>query len=232
MQNSSFYRQQARESLQNRWGEAAIATLVVLLVSSVLCGMPGIYAGNVGTEWAWLNSSMSGLTTLLAILVGVPLGFANEIALLQVARGDERGILDNVWRTFRKRYAQLVPVGLLEVVVIALLSIVTLGIAGVIFSYAYRMVPYLLHDYPTLGTRETLRKSRELMRGHKFDLFVLDLTFIGWLLLCVLTVGILTLWISPYRSTAVAHFYEDLKALEIEEIDDVTGEPVVPQQAE
>lgn len=228
MQTSSYYRQLARGSLQNRWGEAAVATLVVLFVTTVLCGMPGIYAGNAGTGRVWLDSSMSGLTTLLAVLVGIPVGLSLEIALLQTARGDENSIIDNVWQTFRRRYAQLVPAGLLEVVVIVLLSLVTFGIAGVIFSYAYRMVPYLIHDYPDLSTRETLQKSRELMRGHKFELFVLDLTFIGWWILCILTAGILTLWISPYRGTAAAHFYEELKALEIEE----TDEPVTTTPAE
>lgn len=74
------------------------------------------------------------------------------------------------------------------------------------------MVPYLLRDYPELTATEALRTSREMMKGHKWDLFVLDLTFIGWGILCLFTAGIGLLWLQPYVSAAYAHFYEDLKA--------------------
>ena len=79
------------------------------------------------------------------------------------------------------------------------------------------MVPYLLHDYPELGAREALRMSRELMKGHKWDLFVLQLTFLGWLILAILTCGIGLLWLTPYMYAAQGHFYQDLKDELIEE---------------
>ena len=79
------------------------------------------------------------------------------------------------------------------------------------------MVPYLMRDYPEIGAREALRLSRELMRGHKWDLFVLQFTFIGWIILSILTAGIGFLWLMPYMATAQAHFYQDLKDAQIEE---------------
>ena len=79
------------------------------------------------------------------------------------------------------------------------------------------MVPYLLRDYPELGAREALRTSRQMMKGHKWDLFVLDLSFIGWFFVCILTFGIGVLWVTPYIETTRAAFYEDLKNECIEE---------------
>jgi uncharacterized membrane protein len=73
------------------------------------------------------------------------------------------------------------------------------------------MVPYLLHDYPELTPREAMKISREMMRGQNWNLFVLDLTFIGWILLSILTLGLGILFVQPYMLTARAAFYEDLK---------------------
>jgi uncharacterized membrane protein len=85
------------------------------------------------------------------------------------------------------------------------------------------MVPYLLHDYPELTPREAMKISREMMRGQKWNLFILDLTFIGWILLVFCTAGVGMLFVQPYMLTARAAFYEDLKSEKlIEETDETT----------
>jgi uncharacterized membrane protein len=108
-----------------------------------------------------------------------------------------------------------------------LIGIVTLGIGAIILAYAYSMVPYLLYDYPELSIREAMKISREMTRGHKWELFVLDLTFIGWIILSMLTAGIGILFVEPYQQAARCAFYEDLKHDTIVEEDDLptTDEP-------
>ena len=93
-----------------------------------------------------------------------------------------------------------------------LIAIPTLFIGAVILSLAYSLVPFIIHDNPDMGVRDVLKTSRMMMRGHKWQLFVLELTFLGWALLCVLTLGIGFLWLTPYQYTSYAHFYEDIKA--------------------
>ena len=113
--------------------------------------------------------------------------------------------------------------GLLIMILSSLLAVVTLGIGAIILSYAYSMVPYLLHDYPELTPREAMKISREMMRGQKWNLFVLDLTFFGWILLVFCTAGVGMLFVQPYMLTARAAFYEDLKSEKlIEETDETT----------
>lgn len=74
------------------------------------------------------------------------------------------------------------------------------------------MTVYVLKDEPELKYNAAIEKSMAMMRGHKFDLFYLQLTFIGWALLCILTLGIGFLWLGPYMASSSAHFYQEVKA--------------------
>ena len=73
------------------------------------------------------------------------------------------------------------------------------------------MTPYLLLDRPELSATEAITESRKMMNGHKMDLFLLDLSFIGWVLLSILTCGILFFYVAPYMQAARAEFYRTLK---------------------
>ena len=83
-------------------------------------------------------------------------------------------------------------------------------IPGIIASYRYAMAPFIQAENPELTARESLRASKEMMRGHKWKLFCLDLSFIGWALLCIFTLGIGNLFLNPYQSAARAAFYRDI----------------------
>ena len=80
-------------------------------------------------------------------------------------------------------------------------------IPGIIKSYAYRMVPYILADNPNIGVQEAIALSNEMTRGHKFDMFVLDLSFIGWYILGALALGIGVLFVMPYENATNAELY-------------------------
>jgi uncharacterized membrane protein len=80
-------------------------------------------------------------------------------------------------------------------------------IPGIIKAYAYRMVPYILADNPNLGVDEAISLSNEMTRGHKFDMFVLDLSFIGWYLLGSLALGVGIFFVMPYENATNAELY-------------------------
>ena len=86
-------------------------------------------------------------------------------------------------------------------------------IPGIIKAIAYSLVPMLLGDdkYKDLSYTDYITKSREMMNGHKMDFFILGLSFIGWHILGVLTLGILELWIIPYQQIATTKFLYDVK---------------------
>lgn len=85
-------------------------------------------------------------------------------------------------------------------------------IPGLIKSLSYALTPFILNEKPELSANEAIELSMKMMDGHKLDLFILYLSFIGWYLLAFLTLCIGMLWVSPYQYTTVAAFYEDVKA--------------------
>ena len=74
------------------------------------------------------------------------------------------------------------------------------------------MTPYIAVEHPELSALETIDMSRQMMKGHVWDLFLLGLSFIGWVFLALLTLGIGFFWLVPYMQTTFAAFYGDLKA--------------------
>lgn len=89
-------------------------------------------------------------------------------------------------------------------------------IPGVVMSYAYRMVPYILSEDPTLPIEEAINKSKSMTNGIKMDMFVLDLSFIGWYLLTVFTCGIGVPFVHTYYQTTLAKLYESLTPEDID----------------
>lgn len=97
----------------------------------------------------------------------------------------------------------------LTTIIISVLSLLCI-IPGIIAAYCLAMVPYIIADDPTIGPVDAMRKSREMMAGHKLEFFLLELSFIGWALLCVCTCGIGTLFLTPYICATKAAYYADL----------------------
>ena len=69
-----------------------------------------------------------------------------------------------------------------------------------------------MQDNPNIDGSQAIEESKKMMHGHKAELFILDLSFIGWHLLAMLTFGLLYIWLTPYIMLTRAHFYNELKA--------------------
>ena len=102
--------------------------------------------------------------------------------------------------------------GMLLMAVYTFLWTLCFIIPGIIKSFSYAMTPYILNERPELTADEAIELSMKMMEGHKMDLFIFYLSFIGWYLLAILTCFIGYLWLIPYVYTAQAAFYEDVKA--------------------
>jgi uncharacterized membrane protein len=101
--------------------------------------------------------------------------------------------------------------GILYNVFVAIGSMIFV-IPGLIFGFSFSMAFYIINDHPEMTAMEALRESHRLMKGHKMQYFLLNLSFIGWMILGSLCFGVGTLWVSAYMSTASAIFYEELLA--------------------
>ncbi|MDO5112184.1 MAG: DUF975 family protein [Clostridia bacterium] len=83
-------------------------------------------------------------------------------------------------------------------------------IPGIIAAYRYAMAPYIMGQDPNVGIREAVNRSKAMMAGNKWRLFCLHLSFIGWVFVGLLTLGIGMLWVNPYMQAATASFYLDV----------------------
>ena len=117
------------------------------------------------------------------------------------------GNLFTGYKDFWRVFSSMFLVGLLECVFLLLFII-----PGIWMMLRLSMVPYILRDYPELGANAAMRMSVDMMAGHKWKLFCLCLSFIGWALLCILTLGIGYFWLAPYMQQTETNFYEEVKA--------------------
>ena len=148
------------------------------------------------------------LSYLLVFLIGLPLSWGLAIVFLDSFRGSEirvEGILDGF-----KDYGRILGTTFLVYVYTALWSLLLI-VPGIIKGYSYSMTSFILKDDPTIKYNEAIEKSMAMMDGNKMKLFLLHLSFIGWILLSCITLGIGFLFLTPYMSSAQAAFYEDLK---------------------
>ena len=84
-------------------------------------------------------------------------------------------------------------------------------IPGIIKSYEYAIIPYILADDPEISSKDAFIKAKQMMTGNKWRLFKLQISFFGWFVLCVLTLGLGTFFLIPYVNAANAEFYVELK---------------------
>lgn len=187
LKQNSELRAEARVALTDKWVMGAVTTLVFGAVSGAASYIPV-----VGT-----------------ILVALPMMYGYSIVLLSVMRGGEMNI-GGLFDGFND-FGRIVGTKLLQAIYTFLWTLL-LVIPGIIKNYSYTMTDFILKDQPELANNAAIEKSMAMMDGNKMKLFLLDLSFIGWAILCLFTFGIGFLFLQPYVQSAHAAFYEDLKA--------------------
>jgi hypothetical protein len=124
---------------------------------------------------------------------------------------DEPANFSNIVHAFDHNYMNTVKTMFCKDIFTVLWSMLFI-IPGIIKSYEYRMIPYILADNPDMDRKAVFALSKELMTGNKWKAFVLDLSFIGWELLSILTCGILSVfYVNPYIFSTNAALYEKLR---------------------
>ena len=195
LKENSVLRSEAREALANKWGMAAVTTLVYWAITGIISIIPII-------------------EIILACLISLPLRYGFNVLFLNTLREGKDIQVEKLFDGFHD-YGRILGTMLL-VCVYTILWMLLLIIPGIIKAYSYVLTPYILKDHPELKFNQAIEESMRLMNGNKMKLFLLDLSFIGWFLLCLLTFGIGFLWLHPYVYTAHAAFYEDLVKNEAE----------------
>ena len=153
-----------------------------------------------------LGSSLVML--LLSILVFNPLIVGCYRFFLQNSRGLSN--LRELGAGFRDDWGNVVLTMFLKNLFIFLWALLFI-IPGIVKAYSYRMVPYIIKEHPEISGTQAITLSRQMMNGHKWNTFVLDLSFLGWHILSILTLGILEIFfVTPYIQATDAELYKAL----------------------
>ena len=197
--------------------------MLISTLTSYLMGMDRLASaltdaarfGTEAVEQAYLSFlehySVSGFAIALVVALRimsymVSVGFV--IFTLHISR-DEKAEFGNLFDGFGL-FFRVLWLGILEGLLIFLWSLL-LFIPGIVKAYAYSMVYYVKADHPEYGWRECLDESQRLMTGHKWEKFVLDLSFLGWAMLSAMFAPV-SIWLDPYRAITNAGFYNRLIA--------------------
>ena len=236
MKLAADFRQEAREALQGKWPLAILVGLVAAILGGATSDGPEFkinfsggeldanlqYAGQ--TIYSWGDGIAPGLRAFLiggavylilaAVVMGILYFILGSVVEVGYARfnlkltGGEKPPFETLFSYF-PHWKTIAVAQLLQTVYI-LLWMCLLVIPGIVAGYSYAMTSYILAEHPELTASEAIAQSKAMMEGNRWRLFCLQFSFIGWSLLCALTLGIGNLALRPYEMAAYAAFYREI----------------------
>lgn len=207
MKSNQYYKNEALSALRGNWANALVATIILVALALFFSSNDAInsyYQRIVINPFIGYSLSFVSLFVLLPLAVG----YSNSMRVL-LETGDNR-LTNNSFSLGFGNWLHVVWGMILSTIYIFLWTLL-LVIPGIIKSYSYALTPYILVEHPEMSANEAIEESMRLMDGHKFDLFYLQLSFIGWAILSILSLGLGFFWLIPYQMTAQAAFYRDIK---------------------
>ncbi len=226
---ASEIRQEARKSLTGKWGKAALATLVFFVIDYVISFVLNLVPA-IGAIASTVISVPLSFGFIVVVMAKLKRG--EEISYIEFFKnGFDK--FAKVWQVTLWIFVKmLAPIVVAIVGAIVMTSGVTMSVAesstgsvltilgvvvylvGIIWAipraYSYKLALYIINDNPDMLAKETVEKSAEIMNGHRWEFFWLQLTFIGWAFLACLTFGIGMLWLIPYIQVSTVAFYDNL----------------------
>ena len=215
MYSASDYRSMARRALKNYWWLAVGVTLLASLLGGTSSSFTPSFSLTVNgddlTQYypealrhaLRVFLPVSGIISLAQFVIGGSVSIGHNRFCLKLVDGEQARFEDlfSGFDIFGNAFVLNLLITL-KVIAWSLLFV----IPGIVAAYRYSMATYIMAENPNMQATEAIERSKALMDGRKGDLFCLDLSFIGWALLAVLTAGIGNLWLTPYMTVSRAAF--------------------------
>lgn len=180
--NRSEAKTNAKQSLKGNWVYGIVTVVLYEILVSVATMLVGIGY----------------------LLFGIPLQIG-EISVFDEGRKTKKFEIEKLFSGFSDGLGNRVLLSIMEMIFTFLWTLLLI-VPGIIKAYSYKAAAYISYVHPEMTWNECLNKSKEVTKGHKWELFVFDLSFIGWYLLCILSFGIGFLWLLPYMRSAEVEF--------------------------
>ena len=200
--NTQYLKSEAKKQLTNRWTLAVCTILVANILTGLLTSNKTLLDHNLG----YLSISFS----LLYLILGGVITAGKCRFLLNMTLDKDTAMFTDLFSQFNI-FLKTLALNLLITLIISV-GLFFLIIPGIVIAYMYSQSFYILIENPEMDVTDCMSASRKLMIGHKWELFYLHLTFIGWLLVGALTFGIAYLWINPYFDLTCANYYLSIKS--------------------
>lgn len=188
-----------RAELKSRAKELLKPQFITVLLTGIISGL-----------LVTLLNGIPVVGTIACLVVAGPLGVGAMLIYTTVTAG-ETAQLEQLFEPFKTNFVSALLANLISGLLIVLYSLLLL-VPGIIKAYSYAMVLYVLLFEPELSAMDALHRSEELMRGHRMELFVLQMSFIGWALLCIATFGLAAIWVGPYTEITQTLFFDKIYA--------------------
>ena len=212
-------RANAREALKGNWLVAIIASFIAGTFTASGSGVSSSVSEDVDFSALDQLTSTELLTTLavfggiilFGLIVSVLISALISVGYAQFNLDLVEGFKPSIGTMFSKgkQVGTAIAANILVFIRVFFGTILFI-IPGIIASYKYAMVNYVIADNPGITAREALERSKEIMEGNKFRFFLLGLSFIGWSIVVVLTFGIAAIWVGPYMQASFAAFYKEI----------------------
>lgn len=189
MKTNSQIRQESLAAMKDNWGMAILIGIIVSTIAS-------------------LSSVFYGIPT---IFVGFPVSVGLAIAFLNLVRGNNKLKIEDIFSTFNEKYYWKSVAVILLVNIYTFLWSLLLIVPGIIKCLSYSLAPYIIADNPDMSADEAINLSMKMMDGHKCQLFLIILGYIGFVLLSSILLFIPLLWLVPYYYAVQTKFYEEVK---------------------
>jgi len=199
MFNRIELKQLAKDQLKGKWGNAVLITFVYAILTGIV--------GSITRRIPSLG--------VFSILLSAPLSIGLLIAYINFVKTSSKLQIEDLFSGF-KIYLKALGIYLWNVLWIVLWSMLFL-IPGIIKAIAYSQSMYIIADNQNVKVRDAMKTSIKMTQGYKGDIFVMFLSFLGWGLLCILSLGIGFLWLIPYMNTSFTNLFFKLKEMSIKD---------------
>lgn len=210
----SQLKKKALLALKGNWGIAVLLSFIVFLVNLILPTLVEIILSGGISEW-WSQEQTDPGASFVGTIISfalIPFSVAVYWFYLSLVR-DENPRIEQVFSIYRngKTSLKLIGTSIFQGIFVILWTLLFI-IPGIIKSISYSQTFFLLKDHPELSPLQAITESKKRMKGLKGKYFLLGLSFIGWGILSICTLGIGFLWLVPYATSTLAAFYHELIA--------------------
>lgn len=197
-ESSANLRALGRDVLKGKWGLGVAGTLLYFALTMI----PVIILNAI---FGHGEAGPSGISTIYNLLISGPMVLGYAMFAISIFRKRETSPAE-VFYGF-ERFGKAFGLYIVMSIFIILWSLLLI-IPGIIAAFRYSLCFYILADHPEMGIMEALNESKRMMKGNKWKMFCLNLSFIGWGILCVFTLGIGFIWLLPYMEVSIIAFYD------------------------